>query len=51
MEASQRTRDDLEQRLGVAEAQVRSLTSTLSATYTAQQAGVQSQGIGKSGSQ
>ena len=47
--------DDLQQRLGVAEAQVRSLTSTLNATYTAQQGvgppGVQSQGSGRSGSQ
>ena len=51
VEALRRTRDDLQQRLRVAEAQVRSLTSTLSATYTAQQAGVQSQGSGRSGSQ
>ena len=56
MEAPRRTRDDLRQRLGVAEAQVRSLTSTLSATYIAQQGvgplGVQSQGSGRrSGSQ
>ena len=50
VEALQRERDDLEQRVGVAEAQVRSLTSTLSATYSAQQ--VQSQGSGgKSSSQ
>ena len=55
VEALRRTRDDLQQRLGVAEAQVRSLTSTLSATYTAQQGvgppGVQSQGSARSGSQ
>ena len=56
VEALRRRGDDLEQRLGVAEAQVRSLTSTLSATYTAQQGlgppGVQSQGGGsRSGSQ
>ena len=48
--------DDLQQRLGVAEAQVRTLTSTLSATFTAQQGlapqGVQSHGSGsRSGSQ
>ena len=48
--------DDLQHRLGVGGAHVRSLTSTLSATYTAQQglgpAGVQSQGRGsRSGSQ
>ena len=35
--------DDLQQRLGVAEAQVRSLTSTLSASFTAQQ------GLGRQG--
>ena len=56
MEALRRRGDDLEQRLGVAEAQVRSLTSTLSATFTAQQGlgppGVQSQSSGsRSGSQ
>ena len=39
------------QRLGVAEAQVRSLTSTLTATPSAQQVGMQSQGSGGSGSQ
>ena len=48
--------DDLQQRLGVAEAQVRSLTSTLSASFGAQQRlapqGVRSQGSGsRSGSQ
>ena len=37
VEALQRRGDDLQQRLGLAEAQVRSLTSTLSATFTAQQ--------------
>ena len=36
-EALPRRGDDLRQRLGVAKAQLRSLTSTLSATYTAQQ--------------
>ena len=50
VEALHRRGDDLQQRPGVAEAQVRSLTSTLSATYTAQQGvgppGVQSQGSG-----
>ena len=56
VEAQRRRADDLQQRLGVAEAQVRSLTSTLSATFTAQQGlgpqGVQSQGSGsRSGSQ
>ena len=56
VEALQRKGDDLQQRLGVAEAQVRSLTSTLSASFTAQQGlgppGVQSQGSGsRSGSQ
>ena len=50
VEVLRRTRDDLQQRLGLAEAQVRSLTSTLSATFTAQQAGVQRQGSGRSGS-
>ena len=56
VEGQRRRGDDLQQRLGVAEAQVRSLTSTLSATFTAQQGlapqGVQSQGSGsRSGSQ
>ena len=56
VEAQRRRGDDLQQRLGVAEAQVPSLTSTLSATFTAQQGlgpqGVQSQGSGsRSGSQ
>ena len=50
LEAQRRRGDDLQQRLGVAEAQVRSLTSTLSATFTAQQGlgtlGLQSQGSG-----
>ena len=39
VEALRRTRDDLQRRLGVAKAQVRSLTSTLSATYTASRQG------------
>ena len=53
----QRSRgDDLQHRLGVAEAQVRSLTSTLSASFAAQQGlapqGVHNQGSGsRSGSQ
>ena len=56
VEAQRRRGDDLQQRLGVAKAQVRSLTSTLSATFTAQQGlgppGVQSQGSGsRSGTQ
>ena len=56
VEGQRRRGDDLQQRLGVAEAQVRSLTSTLSASFTAQQGlapqGVQSQGSGsRSGSQ
>ena len=56
VEGQQRRGDDLQQRLGVAEAQVRSLTSTLSASFTAQHGlapqGVQSQGSGsRSGSQ
>ena len=56
VEAPQRRGHDLQQRLRVAEAQVRSLTSTLSATFTAQQGlgrpGVHSQGSGsRSGSQ
>ena len=56
MEALRRTRDDLRRRQGVPQAQVRSLTSTLSGNYTAPQRvgplGVQSQGSGnKSGSQ
>ena len=37
VEALRRRGDDLQQRLGAAEAQVRSLTSTLSATFTTQQ--------------
>ena len=37
VEALRSTRGDLQQRFGVAEAQVRSLTSTLSATFAAQQ--------------
>ena len=37
VEALQRRGDDLQQRLGVAAAQVRSLTSTLTASFTAQQ--------------
>ena len=56
VEALRSRGDDLQQRLGVAEAQVRSLTSTLSASFTAQQwlgpPGVQSQGSrSRSGSQ
>ena len=56
VEAQRRRGDDLQQRLRVAEAQVCSLTSTLSATFTAQQGlgtpGLQSQGSGsRSGSQ
>ena len=59
VEGRRRRGDDLGQRLGVAEAQVRSLTSTLCASFGAQQAqqglapqGLQSQGIGsRSGSQ
>ena len=56
VEGQRRRGDDLQQRLGVAEAQVRSLTATLSASFTAQQGlapqGVQSQGSGsRSGSQ
>ena len=50
LEALRRRGYDLQKRLGVAEAQVRSLTSTLSATYSAHQGvgppGVQSQGSG-----
>ena len=54
--APRRRGEDLQQRLGVAEAQVRRLTYTLSATYSAHQGvgprGVQSQGSGsRSGSQ
>ena len=37
MEAQRRRGDDLQQRLGVAEAQVRSLTSTPTASFNAQQ--------------
>ena len=48
VEALRRRGDDLQPHLGVAEAQLRSLTSTLSATFTAQQGlgplGVHSQG-------
>ena len=56
VEALRSRGDDLQQHLGVAEAQVRSLTSTLSAPFTAQQGrvppGLQSQGSGsRSGSQ
>ena len=56
VEAQRRRGDDLQQRLGVAEAHVPSLTSTLSASFTTQQRlgppGVQSQGSGsRSGSQ
>ena len=55
VEALRKTRDDLLQLLGVPEAQVRSLTSTLSANYTAQVGvgppGVHSQCSGRSGSQ
>ena len=56
VEGQRRRGGDLQQRLGVAEAQVRSLTSTLSASFTAQQGlvpqGLQSQGSGsRSGSQ
>ena len=50
VEGQRRRGDDLQQRLGVAEAQVRSLTSTLSASFTAQHGlapqGVHSQGSG-----
>ena len=56
VEAHRRREDDLQERLGVAEAQVRTLTSTRTASFTAQQGlgpqGVQSQGSGsRSGSQ
>ena len=56
VEGQRRRGDDLQQRLGVAESQLGSLTCTLSATFTAQQwlapQGVQSQGSGsRSGSQ
>ena len=56
VEAMRRRGDDLQHRLGVEEAHMRSLTSTLSATYTAQHRvgppGVQSQSSGsRSGSQ
>ena len=56
VDGQRRRGDDLQQPLGVAQAQVRSLTSTLSATFTAQQGlapqGVHSQGSGsRSGSQ
>ena len=50
VEAQRRRGDDLQQRLGVVDAQVRTLTSTLTASFTAQQGlgppGVQSQGSG-----
>ena len=50
VQALQRRGEDLQKRLGVAKAWVRSLTSTLSACFTAQQGleppGVQSQGSG-----
>ena len=36
LEGQQRRGDDLQQRLGVPEAQVRTLTSTLTASFTAQ---------------
>ena len=52
VEALRKRGDDLQQRLGLAEAQVRSLTSTLSAPFTAQQGlgppVVHSQGSGSS---
>ena len=56
VEAQRRRGDDLQQCLGEAEAQVRTLNSTLTASFTAQQGlglqGVQSQGSGsRSGSQ
>ena len=56
VEALRSRGDDLQQRLGVAEAQMRILTSTLSASFTAQQGlgppGVHNQGSGsRSGSQ
>ena len=56
VEGQRRRGDDLQQRLGVAEAQVRSLTFTLLASFTAQQGlapqGLQSQASGsRSGSQ
>ena len=56
VEGQRRRGDDLQQRPGVAEVEVRTLTSTLSASFTAQQGlapqGVQSQGSGsRSGSQ
>ena len=56
VEAQRRRGDDLQQGPGVAEAQVRTLTSTLTASFTAQQGlgpqGVQSEGSGsRSGSQ
>ena len=56
VEGQRRRGDDLQQRLGVAEAQVRTLTSTLTPSFTAQQGlapqGMQSQGSGsRSGSQ
>ena len=43
VEAQRRRGDDLQQRLGVTEAQVRTLTSTLIASFTAQQ------GLGRKG--
>ena len=49
VEAQRRRGDDLQQRLGVAEAQVRTLTSTLTASFSAQQ-GLGPQGLGSQGS-
>ena len=56
VEGQRRRGDDLQQRLGVAEAHVRTLTATLTASFTAKQGlapqGVQRQGSGsRSGSQ
>ena len=56
VDGQRRRGDDLQQRLGMAEAQVRSLTFTPCASFTAQQGlapqGLQSQGSGsRSGSQ
>ena len=49
LEAQRRRGDYLQQRLGVAEAQVRTLTSTLTASFTAQQ-GLGPQGVHRQGS-